>query len=314
MCGRPLGRMAPGIPDKQLTDKKTMNPIRGILTQLVILPLTVILIVPMMLVATVKLLIPVRRFRRLCTRVVLGIGQIWAWVVVRVFRVLHATRYVIEGDRDAVDRQHSYMVICNHQTWVDIPVLLEVFDRRLPFYRFFLKRELMWLPLLGLAFWALEYPFMKRYSKAYLDKHPEKRGEDIKATQRACERMRGVPATIVNFPEGTRFTPAKQAAQPSPFRNLLRPRAGGVSFVMSAMGDQLDALLDVTIHYPNGRPGFIRFLCNGVPEVRVHVKKRVIEPRWMQGDYQNDPDYRTEFQQWINGLWGEKDRRLEAMK
>lgn len=291
-----------------------MNPVRGILTQLIILPLTVILIIPMMLVATVKLLVPVRVFRRVCTRIVLGIGEIWAWVVVRVFRGLHHTRYVIEGDRDQVDRRHSYMVICNHQSWVDIPVLLEVFDGRLPFYRFFLKRELMWLPLLGLAFWALEYPFMRRYSKAYLEKHPEKQGEDLKATRRACDRMRGVPATIINYPEGTRFTPAKHAAQPSPYRNLLRPRAGGLSFVLSSMGDQLDALLDVTIHYPGGRPGFLKFLCNGVPEVRVHVARRPIEERWMKGDYQNDPDFRKAFQDWINDLWEEKDRRLEEMK
>lgn len=291
-----------------------MNPVRGILTQLVILPLTVALLIPMMLVATVKLLVPVRGFRRFCTRIVLGIGEIWAWVVVRVFRSLHRTRYVIEGDRDQVDRRHSYMVICNHQSWVDIPVLLEVFDGRLPFYRFFLKRELMWLPLLGLAFWALEYPFMRRYSRAYLEKHPEKQGEDLKATQRACDRMRGVPATIINYPEGTRFTPAKHAAQPSPYRNLLRPRAGGLSFVLSSMGDQLDALLDVTILYPDGRPGFLQFLCNGVPEVRVHVAKRPIEARWMQGDYQNDPEFRKAFQAWINELWEEKDRRLEAMK
>lgn len=291
-----------------------MNPVRGILTQMVILPLTVILIIPMMLVATVKLLVPVRGFRRLCTRIVLGIGEIWAWVVVRVFRGLHHTRYVIEGDRDQVDRRHSYMVICNHQSWVDIPVLLEVFDGRLPFYRFFLKRELMWLPLLGLAFWALEYPFMRRYSKAYLEKYPEKQGEDLEATRRACDRMRGVPATIINYPEGTRFTLAKHAAQPSPYRNLLRPRAGGLSFVLSSMGDQLDALLDVTIYYPGGRPGFLQFLCNGVPEVRVHVAKRPIDPRWIQGDYQNDPEFRKAFQAWINDLWEEKDRHLEEMK
>lgn len=290
-----------------------MNPIRALLTQLVILPATVILIIPMMLVAFIKVIVPNRRFRRFGTRVVIGIGEIWAWMVPRVFRALHHTRYEVSGDLN-VDRRHSYMMISNHQSWVDIPVLLEVFDGGVPFYRFFLKRELIWLPLLGMAFWALEYPFMKRYSKAYLEKHPEKRGEDLKATRKACERMQGLPATIINYPEGTRFTPAKQEKQQSPYRNLLRPRAGGISFVLTSMGDQLDGVIDVTIRYPDGVPGFLQFLGNGVPRIQVHVRKLPVPEAMTRGDYQNDPEFRARFQAWINQLWQEKDDLLEEMK
>lgn len=290
-----------------------MNPLRAIFTQLIILPLTIILIAPMMVVAFLKLLVPIRPFRRICTRIVLGIGEIWAWLVARVFRLAHQTRYEI-NELPAVDRDHSYLLICNHQSWADIPVLLETFDGRVPFYRFFLKKQLMWLPFLGMAFWALEYPFMRRHSKAYLEKHPEKRGEDLKATQRACEKMRGIPATIINYPEGTRCTPAKQKKQGSPYRHLLRPKAGGISFVLSSMGDQLEALLDVTIHYPDGVPGFWQFLANGVPRIQVHVEKRPLPSDMLHGDYQNDPAFRARFQDWINRLWEEKDERLESMK
>ncbi|MDQ2069616.1 acyltransferase [Natronospira bacteriovora] len=290
-----------------------MNFLRGVLTQLIIIPTTVILIVPMMITALIKVLVPVRPFRRFCTRIVIGIAEIWAWVVPRTFRALHHTRYEISGDLD-VDCQHSYMLICNHQTWVDIPVLLEVFDGRMPFYRFFLKKELIWLPLLGMAFWALEYPFMKRYSRAYLEKHPEKRGEDLKATKIACDRMRGLPATIINYPEGTRFTRAKHEKQGSPHRNLLRPRAGGISFVLTSMNDQLDSLIDVTIRYPDGIPGFWHFLANGVSRIQVHVRKLPIPVEMTQGDYQNDPEFRERFQEWVNRLWEEKDQLLEEMK
>jgi len=290
-----------------------MNPIRALLTQLVILPVTIILIAPMMLVAFIKVIVPNRRFRRFGTRVVIGIAEIWAWMVPRVFRLLHHTRYEVSGDLD-VDRRHSYMMISNHQSWVDIPVLLEVFDGRVPFYRFFLKRELIWLPLLGMAFWALEYPFMKRYSRAYLEKHPEKRGEDLKATRKACERMRGLPATIINYPEGTRLTPAKHEKQASPYRHLLRPRAGGISFVLTSMGDQLDGLIDVTIRYPDGVPGFLQFLGNGVPRIQVHVRKLPVPEEMTRGDYQNDPEFRARFQEWVNQLWQEKDDLLEEMK
>ncbi len=290
-----------------------MNILRGVLSQIIIIPATVVLIVPMMLTALIKLLVPNRRFRRFGTRIVIGIAEIWAWLVVRTFRLVLQTRYEVSGDLD-VDRQHSYMLVCNHQSWVDIPVLIEVFDGRAPFYRFFLKQELIWLPLLGMAFWALEYPFMKRYSKAEIRKNPEKQGRDLEATKIACERMRGLPATIINYPEGTRFTWAKHEKQDSPFTNLLRPRAGGISFVLSAMNDQLDGLIDVTIRYPGGKPGFWQFLSNRVPRVQVHVRKLPIPTEMTQGDYQNDPEFRARFQQWVNQLWEEKDQRLEKMK
>lgn len=290
-----------------------MNTLRGILSQLVIIPLTVLLLIPMLLVASIKLVVPNRRFRRFGTRVVIGIAEIWAWAVPRIFRGLHHTRYEVSGELD-VDRHHSYMLIGNHQSWVDIPVLLEVLDGSVPFYRFFIKRELVWVPLLGVAFWALEYPFMKRYSRAYLERHPEKRGEDLKATRRACERMRGLPATVINYPEGTRFTPAKHDAQQSPHRHLLRPRAGGISFVLSSMGDQLDSMIDVTIRYPDGIPGFWTFLANGVPRIQVHLRQIPIPAEMTRGDYQNDPAYRQRFQEWINRLWQEKDDLLEEMK
>ncbi|MCP1728627.1 1-acyl-sn-glycerol-3-phosphate acyltransferase [Natronospira proteinivora] len=290
-----------------------MNQFRGLFTQLIILPVTITLIIPMMLVAILKLLIPIRVFRRRCTRIVLGIGELWAWLVTGVFRFAHQTRYEI-NPLPPVDRDHSYLVICNHQSWVDIPVLMAVFDGRVPFYRFFLKKQLMWLPFLGIAFWALEYPFMQRHSKAYLEKHPEKQGEDLKITQKACAKMRGIPATIINYPEGTRCTPTKQAKQGSPYKHLLRPKAGGISFVLSSMGDQLDALLDVTIHYPDGVPGFWQFLCNGVSRIQVDVQKRPLPKDLLHGDYQNDPEFRQRFQTWVNQLWEEKDQRLEAMK
>lgn len=47
---------------------------------------------------------------------------------------------------------------------------------------------------------------MKRYSRAYLLRHPERRGKDVETTRRSCEKFRLHPTTIVNFVEGSRFT------------------------------------------------------------------------------------------------------------
>jgi hypothetical protein len=130
----------------------------------------------------------------------------------------------------------SYLVISNHQSWVDIPALIQALNRRTPFFKFFLKKELIWVPFLGLAWWALDYPFMKRYSKAFLAKHPELAGQDLKITKEACELFKRQPVTVVNYLEGTRFNETKRKQQGSPFKRLLKPKAGGVAFVLAAMG------------------------------------------------------------------------------
>jgi 1-acyl-sn-glycerol-3-phosphate acyltransferase len=196
---------------------------------------------------------------------------------------------------------------------VDIVVLQKVFNRRIPLLRFFLKRQLFWVPVLGLAWWALDFPFMARHTREQLARRPELAGRDIAATRRACEKFRAIPVSIMNFVEGTRFTPGKHAAQESPYRRLLRPKAGGVAFVLDAMGDCLDGILDVSIAYPAGRPSMGDLLADRIPEVRVHVCERAIPADLLHGDYQGDPAYRDRFQQWMNGLWTEKDAAMARL-
>jgi 1-acyl-sn-glycerol-3-phosphate acyltransferase len=208
---------------------------------------------------------------------------------------------------DNLRRDRSYLLSANHQSWVDIVVLQYLFTRRIPFPRYFAKQELLWLPLIGAALWALEFPLMKRYSKAFLEKHPELRGQDLETTRQACERYRGTPVTIVNFVEGTRFTHRKHAAQHSPYRYLLRPRAGGVGFVLDAMGENFEALLDLTMVYPEGAGGMWGFLCGQIPRVIVRVQERPIPAALLHGNYLENDAHREQIQSWIAALWEDKD-------
>ncbi|NBD95675.1 MAG: acyltransferase, partial [Gammaproteobacteria bacterium] len=230
-----------------------------------------------------------------------------------LFDRLTATRIDVDGLPDE-DMTGQMLVVCNHQSWVDIPVLQKLFNRRLPLLRFFLKSQLIWVPLLGLAWWALDFPFMKRYTRAQIERRPELAGRDIAATRRACARFRDIPVAIVNFAEGTRFTRAKHAAQDSPYKHLLKPRAGGVAFtLLDAMGDTLDTLIDVTIAYPDGRPSLADLFANRIGEIRVRIRRLPIPEQLRGGDYQNDPAYRRGIQEWVNQLWREKDETLEAL-
>jgi 1-acyl-sn-glycerol-3-phosphate acyltransferase len=165
---------------------------------------------------------------------------------------------------------------------------------------------------MGLAWWALDFPFMKRYSPRFLKKNPHLKGKDVEITRKACEKFKIKPISIMNFLEGTRFTPVKHDRQKSPFTHLLKPKAGGIAFVLGAMGDCLNSLLNITIAYPQGIGSFWDFLCGRVTEIRVHIEKMAI-PRHILGDYEQDPEFRKFFQNWVNDLWTRKDVTLAGL-
>jgi len=288
------------------------SALRGIIASLILAANTLVLCWPLFVGALFKAALPFAAARRAinaamhwCAETWIGVNKLWMDLVQR-------TRWDVSG-LQGVDTRHSYLVTSNHQSWVDILVLQYVLNRRAPFLKFFLKQELIWVPVIGLCWWALEFPFMKRFSREYLEKHPEKRGQDMLTTRRACERYRLDHVSVFNFLEGTRHTPAKHAAQGSPFRYLLKPRAGGIAFVLDAMGDQLSAMLDVTIHYPDGVPSFWDLLSGRLGRVVVHIVQREIPREFIGRSYDEDDGYRLDFQQWVNALWEEKDALLARL-
>ena len=290
------------------------------LPRLIRIPLALLLLVvnvvlhvtPLFVLALLKVIAPIRPIRLGLSRALVLIAESWIAVNSAMFEWFTRTHWQVEG-LAGLRRDGSYLVLCNHQSWVDIPVLQKVFNRRIPFLRFFLKSQLIWVPLLGPAWWALDFPFMKRYSKETLARHPELQGKDREATRKACEKFRHLPVSVMNFVEGTRFTPAKHASQSSPHRHLLRPKAGGVAFVLDAMGDALHAILDVTIVYPGGAGTMLDLVAGRVRDIRVHVRELPIE-RDLRGDYEQDAAFRERFQTWINALWQDKDARIGRMR
>ena len=264
----------------------------------------------LLLVALVKALLPVRALRPALDRALMVITESWIGVNSALIGVFTTTRFVVEG-LDGLRYGGHYLVLANHQSWVDIPVLQKVFNRRIPLLRFFLKRQLIWVPVLGLCWWALDFPFMQRATKSQLARRPELAGRDLAATRRACEKFRHLPVSIMNFVEGTRFTPAKHASQGSSYRHLLRPKAGGAAFVLGAMGDALDGVLDVTVHYDLAQPSLADLFADRIRTVRVRVVERPIPEGFVGADYEGDRDYRRRFQAWLNQMWIEKDLCLQ---
>jgi 1-acyl-sn-glycerol-3-phosphate acyltransferase len=288
------------------------GPLRGLIAGLILALNTLICCWPLFLVALLKLVIPVPVVKRALRFVMHGIAEFWIGTNKFWIDLVGCTQWHISG-RGTLDNQHSYLVTSNHQSWVDILVLQYQLNRRMPLLKFFLKQELIWVPVIGLCWWALEFPFMKRFSKEYLAKHPEKAGEDLATTRKACERYKTNPVSVFNFLEGTRLTPAKHAQQQSPFKHLLKPKAGGIAFVLDAMGEQLHSLVNVTIHYPQGVPGFWDLLSGRMTEVVVHFEELPIPAEFICANYDKDPVYRQHFQTWVNQLWQDKDALLERL-
>lgn len=287
-------------------------PLVGALASTLML-LNILFWVPvLLLVATLKLLLPFRQVRLALDPVLLRIAEAWIAGNSGWMRLTQAMQWEVSG-LQALDPRQWYLVICNHQSWVDILVLQHVLNRRIPLLKFFLKKQLIWVPIMGLAWWALEFPFMRRHSEAYLQKHPQERGKDAATTRAACEKYALVPTSVMNFVEGTRLTQAKQQRQQSPYRHLLKPKAGGISLALDAMGEKFGAVLDITIAYPDGTPNFWQFLQGRVP--RVVVRARVLPVPRLAADTPGDASQalRALCQDWINQLWTEKDLLLDQL-
>lgn len=287
--------------------KKLFSNLIAVLSVLLLIVSTSIFFIPILIIGLLKL-IPIMSWRVLCTRLI--DKAVCAWVSVNGFYVdyLRRTKLHITGDVK-LDKNHWYLVIANHQSWLDIVLLQRLFNHKIPMLKFFIKDQLKWVPLLGFAWWAMGLPFMKRYSRAYLEKNPHKRGQDLNATRKALYLFQHTPSTIMNFIEGTRFTEEKKNEQQSPYKHLLKPRAGGISFVIEALNHRINSFLDVTIIYPHKAHSLWDYLCGRINEVTIHVREIIIPPAFLERD--KDKSTQEEFYRWLNDQWVEKDLLIE---
>lgn len=294
--------------------KRWLEPLRGAVAVAGMVLVTLFWFIPLLPASLVKLLSPWPAARTPATRAVLWVARWWA-------RGINAVLIGVSGTRVTYDQQvpddpaGRYVLISNHQCWADVMLLCHVVEPQLPFPRYFIKERLRWLPVVGLACWALDFPFMKRHSQAELERNPDLRNQDMETVRRACAVFREWPVSIVNYAEGTRSTAAKRAAAGSPYAALLPPKAGGTAFAINAMRDVLDGVLDISVAYVNTpEPRFWDFLCGRIHEVVIRVRRLDVPHDLLDGDYSADPEYRERFKRWLEGVWAEKDAEVSALQ
>jgi 1-acyl-sn-glycerol-3-phosphate acyltransferase len=288
--------------------------LRGLAGMTALVVFTLLMGIPLLPAGVVKLMSPQGPLRDRATRAVLAIAKFWARcsnaIILGVGGAHVATEMEMQANPDG-----RYVLISNHQCWADVMLLIKAIDRQLPFPRYFIKEQLRWLPVVGLACWALDFPFMKRHTRAEIEKNPGLRNEDFNTVRRACKVFHDWPVCIVNYAEGTRSTAAKRSAVESPYRALLPPKAGGTAFAVNAMRDVLDGVVDMSVAYVNTpEPTFWDVLCGRIPTIAIRVRYLPIPLELREGDYTADPEYRERFKIWLSDIWKDKDRAVAALQ
>jgi 1-acyl-sn-glycerol-3-phosphate acyltransferase len=283
---------------------------RGCLSLLLFVLNNIIWLLPFVLFALIKVIVPFRAIRTGCSGLLEDIASCWASINIAMIEFFIPIQWQISGNEN-LPKNNWYLVIANHQSWVDVVALLKVLNWKVPFTRVFLKKQLKRVPILGFYWMALDYPFMERYSKSLLQKKPHLKGKDFETTMKSCEKFRQRPTSVMSFVEGTRFTQHKHDQQQSPYRYLLKPRAGGVAYTLQVLGDKFKDLIDITIIYEQQNHSIWDLLCGRLKTIHVQVDRKPIDPTLI-GDYQNDQAFRLKFQQWLNQTWQQKDDVIKA--
>lgn len=258
-------------------------------------------------------LLPTRRLRHRAMSLALKLPVWWMFFNKCILKISTHKKWDIQGTGE-LKPKGWYILMANHESWMDIPVLGSVFTQKIPLIKFFMKKSLLWqLPIAGVDCYLLGYPFMARHSRSEIRKRPELKGKDIETTKKACEKFKEFPTTFMNFVEGTRSTQEKRDRQNSPYKNLLKPKSGGVAIVLNEMQDKLDGIINATIHYAAKDRSLWHFLCGKVDKIYIRYEVLPVTEE-LTGDYYKDREFRKSFQQWLNQIWDEKDQMIESFK
>ncbi len=285
--------------------------LQGAIVLLVVSISTIVITTVIFILSIFKLIAPKGRARHAMTHWLSSLGELWVSINKATVWFYRSLEWDVQLPDD-LNRHSRYLVFCNHQSWVDILVLQHCLNRRAPFMRFLLKQQLIWVPFLGVAWWALDMAFLRRYSRQQLLRNPALRGKDLENAALACEKLKHIPVSMMTFPEGTRFTTAKHEQQKSPFKHLLRPRYGGIGQVLYSFDDALDKLIDVTIIYPNGPPTTWQFVSGQLRKITVRVQLRSIDASVRGRNFQSDSVAKGHLKNWLNDIWEEKDRMISS--
>ena len=253
----------------------------------------------------IKFFLPITALKVLFTKFIIKVGELWIFTNKIWVKVLHNPKWQIIG-KENIKSDGWTIATSNHQSFADIFLLQDITNRKMPMLKFFMKYVLIYVPVIGLSWWALDMPFLKRYTKKQLENNPELHGKDVREMKRALKHYALYPVTVFSFAEGTRFTIKKNLHQKSPFKNLLKPKEGGLATALSLV-NEIDSLIDFTIKFDTKKRSFWDYLCGRMNSVKVIIREIKIPAKFLNIDLLENKILRSEFKDWLYDIWNEKD-------
>ena len=253
----------------------------------------------------IKFFLPITALKVLFTKFIIKVGELWIFTNKIWVKALHNPKWQIIG-KENIKSDGWTIATSNHQSFADIFLLQDITNRKMPMLKFFMKYVLIYVPVIGLSWWALDMPFLKRYTKKQLENNPELRGKDVREMKRALKHYALYPVTVFSFAEGTRFTIKKNLHQKSPFKNLLKPKEGGLATALSLV-NEIDSLIDFTIKFDTKKRSFWDYLCGRMNSVKVIIREIKIPAKFLNIDLLENKILRSEFKDWLYDIWNEKD-------
>ena len=291
---------------------KSRNLLIGITSSLILLVNTVLLATIMIPLGIIKFLIPLKNLRASFTKLIIKIGELWIeinslWVI-----NLHKPNLEIIGEEN-LNGNSWFLSTSNHQSAADIFIVQYITNRKIPMLKFFIKYELIYVPIIGICWWALDMPFLKRYTQDQIKKNPKLKGRDYKKMKKSLEHYSLHPVSIFSYAEGTRFSEKKHAYQKSEFKNLLKPKEGGLAVALSNV-NKIKELIDITIIYDSENLSFWNYLCGNIKNIKIFISKIKIPEKYLVETLISSEELRSDFKLWLNNRWKEKDILISENK
>ena len=275
----------------------------GILTFFTIL-IILSFAVTLLTIVNIPRIIPNKNLKVSCGSLSNTMGSATVASITAALRILHKLEWDFQIPED-VNTDTWYIAMSNHQSWADIFILLAAGHKKIPLLKFFMKKELQWIPIIYLVHKTIDMPFLNRHSQKQIEANPELKKLDYQNAETAAKRFSRNPSTAFSFAEGTRFTHEKHLAQASPYKNFLTPKIGALAIALKGM-PQVNELIDFTVIYSTNKRSTWDFLCGEMSQAKVYAKAHQI-PETLKGkNFDQEEEYRREFKNFIEKIWKEK--------
>jgi len=283
----------------------------GILTFIAIL-LILTIAVTFLTIVNIPRVIPNKKLKILLGSISNKMGSATVANITTSLRILHKLEWDFQIPEE-INTEHWYIAMSNHQSWADIFILLAAGHKKIPLLKFFMKKELKWIPIIYLVHKTVDMPFLHRHSQTQIQANPELNKVDFENAKKAAKRFSRNPSTAFSFAEGTRFTIEKHASQHSPYSDLLKPKIGALAIALSGM-PQVDTLVDFTVVYSSNKRSTWDFLCGDLSKAKVVAKAYTIPDDLKNRSFEDKEEYRAKFQNFVNEIWLEKQSLITNLK